>query len=386
MKISCLVHDLSANSIVRTYPIAKVLERRHEIEIAGPVFGDEIYEAFAQEFTYRPVFPKGKRWHHFLSVVPSLLSKLDGDVLYAFKPIPTSFGVGLIRKTTAGVPLLLDIEDWDNASFHNSKLWKHVWGDGWGRGSRLSSPYGGVAQSITEAVTHLADGITVSSRFLRSRFGGTQVYMGVNASVFDPSSYDKERERNRFGLPDCQCALFTGKVRPHKGLKDLCDAARTLSEDLRVVVAGPENRHVEKLSESYPGAFTYLGMFPHSEMPALLAAADYVCLPQRPTPYAEAQIPAKVFEAMAMEKPIVATAVSDLPQILDGCGKVVPPQDPEALAGALNELLKAPSEAQNIGRAARRKCVFRYSWDAMEEILDPIVASISNPIGEKSAE
>ena len=53
MKVSILVHDLSDNCVVRTYPIAKVLRRFFDIEVIGPVFGKEVFPAYADEFSYK---------------------------------------------------------------------------------------------------------------------------------------------------------------------------------------------------------------------------------------------------------------------------------------------------------------------------------------------
>jgi glycosyltransferase involved in cell wall biosynthesis len=103
---------------------------------------------------------------------------------------------------------------------------------------------------------------------------------------------------------------------------------------------------------------------------SFLAMADLVVLPQRVTRETLAQIPGKVFEAMAMARPIVATAVSDLPEILDGCGVIVPPQAPDKLGAAIDRLLSRPEEARALGQEARRRCQEHYSWDAMERVLD----------------
>jgi len=70
-----------------------------------------------------------------------------------------------------------------------------------------------------------------------------------------------------------------------------------------------------------------------------------------------------------MAKPIIATAVSDLSEILDGCGWVVEPENPEKLAEAIQYVFDHPEEAKEIGWKAREKCIEKYSWDAMEEIL-----------------
>ena len=81
------------------------------------------------------------------------------------------------------------------------------------------------------------------------------------------------------------------------------------------------------------------------------------------------QVPAKVFDAMAMAKPIIATAVSDLPEILDSCGWIVEPASPEQLAEAIQYVINHPKEAEQMGQKARQKCIENYSWDAMEKVL-----------------
>ena len=108
----------------------------------------------------------------------------------------------------------------------------------------------------------------------------------------------------------------------------------------------------------------------HALVCLFLAIAHVVVLPQRVTHETMAQIPGKVFEAMAMARPIVATSVSDLPEILDGCGIVIPSGAVAHLAAALDRILSRPDEAQDLGREARKRCQDHYSWDAMERILD----------------
>lgn len=92
-------------------------------------------------------------------------------------------------------------------------------------------------------------------------------------------------------------------------------------------------------------------------MPAYLNLADLIVIPQSDTLLGQSQVPCKVFEAMAMAKPIIATAVSDLPAMLEGCGWMVPARDARALAGAIREVLDHPAEAVLKGRRAREKCV-----------------------------
>jgi glycosyltransferase involved in cell wall biosynthesis len=85
------------------------------------------------------------------------------------------------------------------------------------------------------------------------------------------------------------------------------------------------------------------------------------------------QVPAKIFDAMALGRPIVSTAVSMIPEILDGCGVLVPPGDVVALAAALRRLLDDPVSAAELGRRARERCREHYSFAAARASLFPIV-------------
>lgn len=117
------------------------------------------------------------------------------------------------------------------------------------------------------------------------------------------------------------------------------------------------------------GNILFTGYQPHSRMPEIWSVADIVVLPQRSGFTAMAQVPGKVFEAMAMAKPILATRTSDPPEILSGCGWIAEPNRPEDLAACLEEILDRAEEARSNGERARERCIARYSWDAMEKIL-----------------
>ena len=80
---------------------------------------------------------------------------------------------------------------------------------------------------------------------------------------------------------------------------------------------------------------------------------------------------------MAMKKPIVASAVSDLPEILDGCGRIVEPESPDLLAAEINSILDNPDEATAMGERARERYVSRYGWNQMQQDLDSIIDRVT---------
>jgi len=92
MKISILTPDLSHNCLGRAYLLAKILQRHYEVEIVGPIFGDGIWKPVADDKTivYKGVKICGSLNPYWQSM--ELVKKIDGDVIYASKPLFTSFG------------------------------------------------------------------------------------------------------------------------------------------------------------------------------------------------------------------------------------------------------------------------------------------------------
>ena len=103
-----------------------------------------------------------------------------------------------------------------------------------------------------------------------------------------------------------------------------------------------------------------------SEGPALLARMDASAAPY-PALERFYFSPLKVVESMAAGLPVVASAVGDLPRVIeDGrTGRLVAPGDPEALAAALAALADRPQERLRIGAAAREAVLRSHTWDAV---------------------
>lgn len=375
MKISLLVPDVSRHNLVRTFPIAKVLERHYTVEVVGPGSRPEIYAPYRHAMRYQTAFPR--RWNYLAlwRVLPRLLRACDGDVLYAFKPAPTSLGLGLLAQRQRARPLVVDIEDWDAGPFLHSDPARKMYHSA----RDLLKPSSGLAAWACESLVRRADARTVVSDFLQHKFGGTKLVHGFDPQVFDPQKHAAEglQLRERFELSDKRVVLFAGTVMPHKGVDDLALAIERLRDpNLLLCIIGSETQFLPPLLERFK-CVRHLGLFPHEQMPAWLSAADYVALPQRDAPLARAQVPGKVFEAMAMAKPIIATSVSDLPEILHHCGLIVPPGNSEALTQALQQLHSDPDFARDLGQRARERALQHYSWDAMERVLLQIFAPLA---------
>jgi glycosyltransferase involved in cell wall biosynthesis len=80
---------------------------------------------------------------------------------------------------------------------------------------------------------------------------------------------------------------------------------------------------------------------------------------------------------MALGRPVVSTAVSMIPEILDGCGVVVPPGDVRALGEAVRRLLADRPRAEALGRQARARCQEQYSFVAARRRLYPLIDALA---------
>jgi glycosyltransferase involved in cell wall biosynthesis len=358
---------------VRTYPIANVLARRHEVALLGFRFGDAVFAPYSREFSYDTL--RARPMPAFLRQVDELSRRVDADVVYAFKPLPSSFWVALRACRRLEVPLFLDIEDWEAGWYRDVPLsdrLRHL--------AHLERPNGLLWTWVTERLIGKADQLFVVSRFLQQRFGGTLLVHGADTQFFDPERWRRDEARSAIGLSNARYVLFAGAPAAHKGLDDLLLAIERAGQpDVRLLVVGSSEKdpsYPKRLSERHGERVSWIGARPHEEMPMFLAAADIVALPQRLNRTSMAQVPGKVFEAMAMARPILATAVSDLPQILEGAARLVEPGSVDALAAGLVDLLERRDLAEELGTAARARCMERYSWDAMEQILSERLSQV----------
>lgn len=175
--------------------------------------------------------------------------------------------------------------------------------------------------------------------------------------------------------------VHVGNVRRVKGQDNLVHAVAALLErrrDVRVVSAGAEHTpgELDRLAELARGLgadahVTFLGL--RTDVSDLMNAADVIVNPSD-----SEGLPLAVLEAMMLGKPVVATAVGGVPDLLqDGArGLLVPPRDPEALAGALDRLLSDGELAARLGAAARAAAERDYSVEATVHTLEDAYAEL----------
>ncbi|HEV3345357.1 MAG TPA: glycosyltransferase [Pirellulales bacterium] len=204
---------------------------------------------------------------------------------------------------------------------------------------------------------------------------------GVDTERFRPLSPDN-RLRAELGLPpDAPVAAIVAALRPEKNHELFLAAAariRRARPDARFLVIGDgaERLRLETLSSglNLAEAVSFLGT--RGDIPELLSLVDVLML----TSHMEAN-PVSILEALACEKPVVATRVGSSPEsVHDGeNGYLVAPGDEEGLASRVLELFNSPDLARRFGQAGRETVVERWSLDRMvagyEELIEGIYAS-----------
>lgn len=156
--------------------------------------------------------------------------------------------------------------------------------------------------------------------------------------------------------------LFAGRLSPEKGVAELAAA----SEGLNLVVAGDG-----PLRSLLPQA---RGFLPPEQLAELYARAAVVVCPSRRDGF-----PVACAEAMAHGRPVVASAVGGLPDmVVDGeTGLLVPPRDAAALRAAVDRLLADPDLRRRLGRAARERIAELCDW---ERIVDATLAAYADAL------
>lgn len=166
--------------------------------------------------------------------------------------------------------------------------------------------------------------------------------------------------------------LFAGFVRPYKGLDILLDAlpAVLAQQPVHLLVAGEfwqtSEAYRAQIEEAGIGAAVTLldSYLPNEVLASCLQRADVVVLP-----YRHATQSAIIQLAFGQRKPVITTDVGGLSEVVEdgGTGLIVPPEDPEALAAAINRFFReelGPELARNIGFAEER-----FSWAALVDTL-----------------
>jgi glycosyltransferase involved in cell wall biosynthesis len=178
----------------------------------------------------------------------------------------------------------------------------------------------------------------------------TVIGNGVDTTVFKPA--DRHAARVALGIPaQARIVVCIARLSEEKGVHILVQALRrlrTVERNASVVLigAGAAEAQLRELAEQQQVTefVKFAGTMQQPEIAVWLAAADLACMPSLREGH-----PNAAMEALASGRPLVASAVGALPELInEHCGLLCPPEDPAALAAALATALQRSWSAERI--------------------------------------
>ncbi|MCK5240888.1 glycosyltransferase family 4 protein [bacterium] len=298
------------------------------------------------------------------------------DLVHAFDSRPVVIHPALaVRKK--GIPLVMDWADW------------------WGRGGVIEERsnkliklfVGGIETWYEEHFRTQALGTTVISSALQERAIGLgvkpetiiKITGGADVENFKPQ--DKQKARAALGISqDAKILGFMGFV--HYDLDLALQVFCQLHQQdpkVKLILVGkpaPMAKRIARQHGAEAGLLEY-GIVPYDKIPEYMCCADVFLLPFARKQANLGRWPNKVGDYMAMGRPIVSSPVGEMESLFatEQIGRLAPEQ-PEAFAQVVEELLSDPQSCERLGQAARQAAVKRYSWEFLAQRLEQFYLKI----------
>ncbi len=191
------------------------------------------------------------------------------------------------------------------------------------------------------------------------RFGRRPAVVYNGSLRFAPPAVPEHRFHDRLGIPrERRIVLYHGGFSPARGIEQLIEAIRLVPGATLVLMGYGELADSLVARAAEPELAERLRVMPAvapDELLGWIASADVAAMPIQPTTRNHRlTTPNKLFEAMSAGVPLVASDLPGMAPIVrgTGCGLLVDPTDPAAIAAGLNEILGAPPEARERWRTA----------------------------------
>jgi glycosyltransferase involved in cell wall biosynthesis len=196
---------------------------------------------------------------------------------------------------------------------------------------------------------------------------------GVDLDKFD-IAVSKNEARKKVGLPENKkIVLYSGSFFAYswKGIDILLKAGEKLSKDILIVLVGGRKSEIQRIKDEWKFINVLLFEYQHIDLlPYFLKSADILILPNKKNDVISEKYtsPLKLVEYMASKRPIIASDLPSIRQIVDEeSALLIQPENPELLAEAIQKILFFDKD--KIERMVNKayKDVLNYSWDKRAE-------------------
>lgn len=186
------------------------------------------------------------------------------------------------------------------------------------------------------------------------------IYAGVDLAVFDPARLDRDDVRREWGVAGSDFLVVQVGAREWKGWRHLVEAtaiARARVPNLKTAIVACKNdeqkAEIDRFAREKGIGDSILPIGFRYDMPKVLMAADAVI----DLSYEGLGVTGTIREAMALEKPVIATDAGGNPELVvhEESGLLVPVKDPAAAAAAIVKIATQPTEAARLARHGRER-------------------------------
>lgn len=191
-------------------------------------------------------------------------------------------------------------------------------------------------------------------------------YYGVDTTIFKPTTSSNQNPT----------VLFVGSLLPSKGLRYLLEAMPSVIAEfpnvkLMIVGSGSGQLQLEKSVNALRIGqnVRFEGSVEHRKIAPYFQQCDIFCLPTLSEGFGTV-----LLEAMSCAKPIVATDVGGVPEVMHHgkSGLIVPPKESKALAQAIITLFQNPDLREKMGHYNRKLCEQKYDWSNIIDVIEEI--------------
>lgn len=253
----------------------------------------------------------------------------------------------------------------------------------------VPSHYRVISRTLNAATYRMNDAVIAVSAEVASRIrhyvrnGRPRLVTIPNAidpAIFNDQRIDRSRICREFSLPiDARLVVTVGNLRGAKGHRHLLAAARRLIAEeprTRVLIVGlgpleiPLKEEARRLGLN--GRVVFTGF--RADATSLIAAADVYVLPSL-----FEGLPISLLEAMALGRPVIATRVGGVPEVVASgeTGILVPPGDADRLASEILSLLRDPTRSRRLGESARAAVTQRFSVRQMVDATEDVYRTLA---------
>lgn len=206
---------------------------------------------------------------------------------------------------------------------------------------------------------------------------------GVNFERFGIDT-SIQKARTSLGLPqDRRIILYVGHLFPVKGVDVLFEAHTGLRPGEYIYFVGGTNEDIARFKQKWhdagsPDNVVIVGHRPHQEIPLWLRAADILSIPNTAKEDAGSieSSPSKLIEYMASGRPIIASDVPGITDVMDGTmGYLVQPDSPDAIVHAIHGILDGSREATQCAKRARAASK-NLSWEARARKIKSFIETL----------